>query len=388
MQLSAELAALLASGTLLVGFWLGKSRTQSRVRPTSDAGSSSDVIAAEPVARPELLGAIVEHAPLAVLVYGETGKITFSNRQARVLFAEGQPLEGQNFLRLAEHAPEPLRAALVGRPDALFSVEGEAELETFSLARRELSFANEPQTLLMVKELTPELGRQEVEVWKKVIRIINHELNNSLAPILSMVRSARVIASDPEQLHKLEQVFSTIEERARHLAAFLEGYARFARLPRARPERVDLTQFLEGLKTLYPAARVGDAPARDGHFDAGQIQQVLINLLKNAFEASSEGGDVELNARVSEDGAVTFVVSDRGAGMTDEVMKSALLPFFSTKEKGSGLGLALAREIVEAHRGKLRIARRDGGGIEVSCWLPGANTVALSHTRTLSLTRA
>ena len=331
-----------------------------------------------------LLQTIVENAPMAIVVYGQTGKLLYSNAEARELFFEGQSLTGENFLRLLDRAPEALRQALVVDSDALFTVEEDGQAGTYHLAKRYFDLEHQPYTLLMVKHLTPELGRQEIEVWKKVIRIINHELNNSLAPISSMVHSARLIAKNPD---KLERVFETIEERTSHLAAFLEGYARFARLPKPRAVRVPWAPFLDGIRMLYPDLTVSEAPSQDGYFDAGQIQQAVINLLKNAFEASTERGGVELTVSAAEGGAATLTVSDRGAGMTDEVLKNALLPFFSTKEKGTGLGLALCREIVEAHRGKLRVARREGGGIEVSIWLPSRSAALPSRTGRLTLTR-
>ncbi len=341
-----------------------------------------------PAGREELLRAVVETAPMAVLVFGETGRITFSNEEARRLFSEGRPLDGENFLKLVEQAPETLRQGLVRPTDALFTLEEDGELETYSLARRMIELAGEPHTLLMVKELTPELGRQQIDVWKNVIRIINHELNNSLAPIASMVHSARLIAKHPEQIGKLDRVFDTIEERTRHLTDFLEGYARFARLPRPRQESVAWATFLDGLRALYPNVRIGEPPPGEGWFDPGQLQQTLINLLKNAIEASNGDSGVELDARVTSDGATSLVVSDRGSGMTDEVLRSATVPFFSTKDRGTGLGLALCREIVEAHRGKLLLARREGGGMEVTCWLPGRAALSPPRTARLTLTRA
>jgi nitrogen fixation/metabolism regulation signal transduction histidine kinase len=337
---------------------------------------------------PRLLKAVGENAPMAIVVYGDTGKIAYSNAQARTLFAEDQPLEGENFLRLVQHAPEGLRQALVRDGDALFTVDQSGHAETYSLSRRFFDLAGERHTLLMVKELTPELGRQEIDVWKNVIRIINHELNNSLAPISSMVHSARLIAQNPEQLPKLGRVFDTIEERTQHLTAFLEGYARFARLPRPRPDRVAWQGFLDNLQALFPKVKIGPAPSTDAWFDAGQIQQTLINLLKNAAEAGSAEAPTELDVEMSDDGAATITVADRGTGMTDEVLRNALVPFFSTKEKGTGLGLALCREIVEAHRGKLRLSRRQGGGLEVTCWLPGKATIDKPRTGRLTLTRA
>jgi two-component system, NtrC family, nitrogen regulation sensor histidine kinase NtrY len=334
-----------------------------------------------------LLQTVVENAPMAIVLYGHTGRLSYSNAEARELFFEGRSLTGENFLRLLDRAPEPLRQGLLTETDALFTVEQDGESGTYHLAKRHFELENEPHTLLMVKHLTPELGRQEIEVWKKVIRLINHELNNSLAPISSMVHSARLIAKNPEQLPKLDRVFDIIEERTSHLAAFLEGYARFARLPKPRLERVPWGPFLEGIRMLYPALKVSDAASFDGYFDAGQIQQALINLLKNAFEASSEAAGVELSVSPGEGGAATVTVSDRGSGMTDDVLKNALVPFFSTKEKGTGLGLALCREIVDAHRGKLRVARREGGGIVVSLSLPGRQMLAQGRTGRLTLTR-
>jgi len=335
-----------------------------------------------------LLVAVVENAPMAIVVYGDTGKIAYSNAQARALFSEDQPLDNENFLRLVQHAPEGLKQALVREGDALFTVDEDGQSATYGLSRRFFDLSGERHTLLMVKELTPELGRQEIDVWKNVIRIINHELNNSLAPISSMVHSARLIAQHPEQLGKLGRVFDTIEERTAHLTAFLEGYARFARLPKPRLDRVAWQPFLENLQALFPKVRVGAAPAADGWFDAGQMQQALINLLKNATEASAQDPQVELSVEMGEGGAATITVADRGSGMSDEVLKNALVPFFSTKEKGTGLGLALCREIVDAHRGKLRLARRQGGGMEITCHLPGKASVVAPRTGRLTLTRA
>jgi nitrogen fixation/metabolism regulation signal transduction histidine kinase len=337
----------------------------------------------------QLLKAVGEYAPMAIVVYGDAGQIAYANVEARALFAEEQPLDDQNFLRLVQKAPQSLQQALLRDGDALFTIDEDGEAATYSLSRRGFDFWGERHTLLMIKELTPELGRQEIEVWKNVIRIINHELNNSLAPISSMVHSARLIAQNPEQIPKLTRVFDTIEERAQHLTAFLEGYARFARLPKPRPERVAWQPFLDNLQALYPQVRFGAAPETDGWFDVAQMQQVLINLLKNAQEASPDGpAQVEVQCAVDAEGAATITVSDRGSGMSDEVLKNALVPFFSTKEKGTGLGLALCREIVEAHRGKLRVARREGGGMEITSMLPGKTSVVAARTGRLTLTRA
>jgi nitrogen fixation/metabolism regulation signal transduction histidine kinase len=375
-------ACLLIGGIAALLLWL------QRRALTGQRRSLELEAATERAEQVRLLRAVVESAPMAIVVYGDAGKIAYSNAEARTLFAEDQPLENQNILRQIQTAPESLQQAVVRDGDGLFTVDHDGQAETYSLSRRFFELGGERHTLLIVKELTPELGRQEVDVWKNVIRIINHELNNSLAPISSMVHSARLIAQTPEQLPKLGKVFDTIDERTRHLTAFLEGYARFARLPKPRPERVGWQPFLDNLQAMYPQVTIGPAPAADGWLDAGQLQQVLINLLKNALEASGEKPEVELAVEVATDGSTTVTVRDRGSGMSDEVLKNALVPFFSTKEKGTGLGLALCREIVEAHRGKLRLVRRSGGGMEISCFLPGKASVVPVRTGRLTLTRA
>ncbi|HEV2111626.1 MAG TPA: ATP-binding protein, partial [Gammaproteobacteria bacterium] len=218
------------------------------------------------------------------------------------------------------------------------------------------------------KQLTRELNRQEVAIWKKVIRVISHELNNSLAPISSMAHSGRILTREPDPA-RLESVFGSIEERAHHLKSFIDGYARFAKLPAPRIENVAWAPFLATLRDLAPFTLTGAAPAAAARFDPTQMQQVLINLLKNAHESGSPQGAVTLSLR--QDGEGTRMdVADAGPGMAPEVLEQALLPFYSTKQSGTGLGLPLCREIIEAHGGRLSLANREGGGLMVSIWLP------------------
>jgi signal transduction histidine kinase len=337
--------------------------------------------------RRKLLEAIGGWAPVAILLYADSGAIVYVNGEARELFFEGRSPEGGNFLHMLQAAPEPLRAALLSDADALFTLEICAERETYNLSKRYFEVEGESYTLVIVKQMTRELYRREADVYKRVIRVISHEFNNSLAPIMSLIHSAKLIAQRPEHLPKLEKVLGTIEERATHLNTFLEGYASFARLPRPRPQVVAWPGFLDGIRSLWPTIEVANAPARPGYFDAAQMQQVLINLLKNADEAKKDDSKVLLSVESTTDGGTMFRVTDRGYGMTGEVLKNALEPFFSTKERGSGVGLALCREIVEAHNGTLKIEPVDGGGTVVSCWVPSQGATPPARTGRLTLSR-
>ena len=329
--------------------------------------------AQEVAQREHVLGALVEGAPMASVLLTNAGKILHTNRAARDLFFEGNDPKDGNFLGLLEKAPEALRRAVANEGDELFSIDDDEQVrQVYHLAKRHFEMDGDPVVLVVVNNLTRELHKQEADVWKRMIRIMAHELNNSLAPITSMVHSARILARGAAEEKKLGIVFDTVSERAEHLRSFLEGFAQFARRPAPRKADVEWERFLEGLGTMWPSLRIeGEVPKTKGWFDPAQIQQVLINLLKNAEEAGGPEGSVVLVVGSTDPGVSRLVVRDRGQGMSPEVMKNALLPFYSTKEGGTGLGLPLCREIVEAHGGRLRIERRAGGGTAVVCWIPG-----------------
>ncbi|HEX6863047.1 MAG TPA: ATP-binding protein, partial [Thermoanaerobaculia bacterium] len=317
-----------------------------------------------------LLETVLEATPMAI-VLTQSDRIFFVNRAARELFVTGRRLEGQPFGRILEDCPPQMREALESGRDSLFSVEQGGEDEVYHVARRAFELNGQRHELTMLKHLTPELRRQEVDIWKKAIRTMSHEINNSLAPIASLARSARHILENPEHQERLGGVLDVIEERSSHLRDFLESYARFARLPAPVKREVEWKPFLDELRALFPFRLEGEPPIRPGCFDPGQIQQVLINLLKNAQESGSPPEEIRVSLEPTADRGVRLRVTDRGAGMSEEGMRKALLPFYTSKATGSGLGLPLCREIVEAHGGHLRLESREGSGTSVVFWLPG-----------------
>jgi len=316
-----------------------------------------------------LLDTMVQNSPIALVLVEAGEHVVYANLAARALLNDGRGMNGFDFKAIIAECPAPLRQALASGGDGLFSVPIEREEETFHLSQRSFRLHGREHRMFLIKRLTRELGREEVKTWKKVIRVISHELNNSLAPITSLAHSGRELSRHGDG-SRLGPVFDTIEDRARHLHRFIQTYAEFARLPQPQPEAVEWPAFLDQLARHSAFAQVGSPPAEPGWFDRAQFEQVLINVLKNAHEAGGDPAAVELG--VTQRGADQRIeICDRGSGMSEAVLANALLPFYSTKRSGSGLGLALAREIVEAHGGRIAMANRDGGGLSVVLTLPG-----------------
>lgn len=324
-----------------------------------------------------LLDTMVQNTPVAMLLLDESQHVVYANIAARKLLNSGRKLEGIGLDALLESAPAALSEAIERGGDGLFTVAGYGVAgadggddgeRIYHLARRRFRLNGRSQQLLLLRHLTSELRRQEVAVWKKVIRVISHELNNSLAPVASLAHSGAELVRRGEHA-RLESVFATIEERARHLEGFIRGYAHFAKLPTPRLENVMLAEFLLRLHSQIGFRLEGDLQGRTARFDPSQLEQALLNLLRNAHESGSSEGGVQVSMRCTSS-HLRIEVLDRGPGMPEAVLANALLPFYSTKRNGTGLGLALTREIVEAHGGRIALANRIDGGLSVALTLP------------------
>jgi nitrogen fixation/metabolism regulation signal transduction histidine kinase len=324
------------------------------------------------VQRELLLDTMVQNTPVAMLLVteppGAAGRvIVYANVAARQLLSDGHKLEGHALHDVLEKTPA-LVEALARGGDGLFTAGDGEEEEVYHLARRHFSLNGRRHELLLLRQLTAELRRQEVQTWKKVIRVISHELNNSLAPLASLAHSGTELVRRG-QTERLPQILQTIGERTRHLESFILGYARFAKLPTPRLEPVAWADLVAGLAGQVAFRLGGELPETPARIDRAQMEQALLNLLKNAHESGSRPDDVELHVRRVQD-VVRIDVLDRGTGMSDAVLTNALVPFYSTKRSGTGLGLALAREIAEAHGGRITLGNREGGGLAVTLILP------------------
>jgi len=315
-----------------------------------------------------MLDKVLQSSPDVLLLVNDRDFVVFSNLAARALFKASSRLEGEKLGALLSQVPAALKDVIEQERTGLFSVTFDhAESETWHITSGSFSLNNQSHTLFILKQMTRELSRQEVAVWKKVIRLISHELNNSLGPISSMLHSGKLISTQLDET-RLNRVFTTIEERIAHLNQFVQGYGKFAKLPAPQTAEIEWQSLLQSLRQQWQFSHViGDSCRLQA--DPVQLEQLLINLLKNAHESGSDSEAIKIEIAASGD-TVIIDVSDRGKGMSESVMNNALVPFYSTKASGSGLGLALCREIVDAHHGSIALQNRQKGGLLVRITLP------------------
>lgn len=230
--------------------------------------------------------------------------------------------------------------------------------------------------LLAITDLSRALREEERQAWQRLIRVLGHELNNSLAPIKSMAATlADLVVREPPPEDWREDArggLTVIADRADALARFMAGYTTLAKLPPPRKQTVDLIDLVTRVRALerrVPVDLGALAPTRI-ELDKDQIEQALINLVKNAAEASMTTGGSVLLRVLRNTGQAVIEVEDEGPGLYGT--ENLFVPFFTTKPGGSGIGLVLARQIVEAHGGQLALRnRRDGKtGCVASITLP------------------
>jgi two-component system nitrogen regulation sensor histidine kinase NtrY len=363
-----------------------------RARATEGTDSLSlayqEVNALEGILRNQRLGAVeatetlrkvLEEIDVAVFAFGPDGVLRLVNRAGeRMLGHPADRLIGRSAadLRLAE--------ALVGVAPRTLEVAHPGGTGRWELRRSVVRQEGYPLQLIALSDLSRALREEERAAWKRIIRVLSHEINNSLAPIKSISGSLKSMLGR-EQLPKdpaselsddVMRGLSVINGRAEALGRFMASYATLARLPSPEPTDVriaELVRRVADLETRMPVELIGgqDLTVRA---DPDQLEQALINLVRNAVDATLEaaGGTVEKGVSIrwiTRAGKLHLLVEDRGPGLSDT--GNLFVPFYTTKPGGSGIGLVLSRQIAEGHGGTLELENRgDGTGARARMVVP------------------
>src|SRR6266700_2226375 len=309
-----------------------------------------------------LLRRVMEEIDVAVFAFDEARALRLVNRGGAALLERPvEQLLGKDAAELglahalAGDAPRVLEMAFPGRPGV-----GRWELRRGTFRQGGL-----PHQLLVLADVSRALSEEERQTWQRLIRVLRHELNNSLAPIKSIAQSLRQLVVDgpPREsaLDDLRSGLGVIASRSESLSRLMAGYARLARLPPPRLEPVvvpDWVRRVVALETRRPVS-VHAGPDVTIQADGDQLDQLLINLVRNAVDATLEAsGSVEVGWE-TRNGQLEVWVRDDGPGLADTA--NLFVPFYTTKPSGSGIGLALSRQIAEAHGGGLPLSNRTPG---------------------------
>jgi two-component system nitrogen regulation sensor histidine kinase NtrY len=317
-----------------------------------------------------LLRTIMAEIDVAVFTFDPERRLRLLNRAGEHLL--GKPIDKL----LGKQARDlGLETCLDASEDAPVSISFPGASGRWGVRRSTFREHGLPHELLVLTDLSRTLREEERRAWQRLVRVLGHEMNNSLAPIKSLAGSLEaLLRREPRPTDWQDDARSglrSIAARADSLSRFMEAYARLARLPPPQKEYFDVGELVRGVVNLEPrlAVKIVAGPDVKIMADAAQLEQLLINLVHNAVDAALDTrGAVTIGWRVASE-CVEILVDDEGPGIMNPT--NLFVPFFTTKPGGSGIGLALSQQIAEAHGGSLTLAnRRDRTGAEALLRLP------------------
>lgn len=360
LQLVANLLGALREGDYSIRGLSAKSGSAMAgvMREVNDLGTTLQRQRTEAVESTALLTHVMEEIGVAVFAFDPSEHVLLVNKAGERLLGRreadmiGQPASAFEFDEYLTGESRRLVERTIGGKRGRFEV-------------RRASFYRDgrPHHLVVMADLSQALREEEQAAWQRIVRVLSHEINNSLTPIKSIAHSVKKIierAAGLERQAEVVQGLSLIEERSGALGRFLRAYAQLARLPKPQPKLVQVAPLMGRIVELEKRLAVDShgGPECTVIADSDQLEQLLINIVRNAVDASLETrGRVTLGWRAMGEW-LEVVIDDDGKGLPDT--SNLFVPFFTTKPNGSGIGLALSRQIAEAHGGTLTLENRQG----------------------------
>lgn len=332
----------------------------------------------------QYLLALNEHIDVAILSFDTEGKLLMLNPTAKRLLNRPSFAHIEHFKQIDARLYEVVKQI---RPDERILVRVFIGEDQFRLGvqLKKIVLRDKPVQIILLQNLNSELEAQEMEAWYQLIRVLTHEIMNSVTPIVSLAHAVQSILNDADGKRKdlatlteenSEDVFSsltTIISRSEGLLKFVKAYKAYATPPEVNLESTDITALVARIVNLLAAdlqrsqiavkVNYAHAPVF-ARADPALLEQVVINLIKNAMEAVAHDGSgkIAVDVGTRSHNKISITVSDNGAGIDAETLPRIFIPFFTTKAKGSGIGLSLSRQIMKLHGGTIRVSSTEGKG--------------------------
>ncbi len=336
----------------------------------------------------QFLKTLNENINVSILSFDEKGELLSMNQASRRLLDLPSFSKIEHFRKI-DPALHKTVTGLEPEARAVVKVVLREEVYQLSVQMKEIVMNGKPVRIFLLQNLNSELESKEIEAWHQLIRVLTHEIMNSVTPIASLTAAVEKIMRDdngnPRDLSKLsrdniEDIFSglaTIQSRSKGLLKFVTSYKEFARPIDAKFETIDVSRLLNRIITLLQPQideqnikLTFEIPAEHPtQGDASLLEQVIINLLKNAIEAIAHDGSgtIKIILRKQNQKTVLLIV-DNGPGIDAEILPRIFVPFFTTKQKGSGIGLSLSRQIMKLHNGTIKVQTSEKGSVFVMEW--------------------
>jgi two-component system nitrogen regulation sensor histidine kinase NtrY len=329
------------------------------------------------------LRAMIDHIPVPLITVHSDGALTLQNNAARRLFAAAHVTRLADLRQFGAGFHDAVAEAVPGRRELVsFSVDGVDYHLT--LAATENIVAGESHRLVSLQDIQSELDSTQTEAWQDLVRVLTHEIMNSMTPVTSLARTAADVVEDllrktaddsplRDELDDLRDAVATVARRSDSLMQFVDGYRQISRLAPPDRKRIAVADLVDSVCLLAAAERPAseriierriDPPGLEVFADRDLLEPVLLNILRNAWQATEGQASprILIAGRLNRRGNVTIDVADNGPGVPADLLRKIFVPFFTTKANGSGVGLALARQVMTAHGGFIRAGSSELGG--------------------------
>lgn len=321
---------------------------------------------------------ILNQIEVGIIAFDKSGKILLQNRAFRSIFNITKP---QNIIELDPYIKKCIDEIKPGNRLIINPIVNGAKL-TLSAHSTDFKLKDQQLTLIYLHNIKPELDEQELESWQKLFSVLTHEIMNSVTPISSLSSSlnerlrndlSNKGVAESNTINLLTEGLEAMSIRTKGLLSFTDSFRKLSKVPQPKPIEFEISKLLERINSLFKPTFSSkgikftysiSSEAKLIIADPSQLDQVFINIIQNATEALSDkqNGEIKLTVSKSTNGKTKIDLTDNGIGISQEIIEKVFVPFFTTKEKGSGIGLSLSRQIIRNHGGSIEISSLKGEG--------------------------